>query len=230
MKFIIISAALVSSASAAVVVDYAYNNPSAVNDSPTATSQQFRYDAFVTLGPGDSWDSLATLGGWSYVDLDPTKNQNRGWGHAATWFLLELTDPGEFSVSMDWLAPASGPLGPEGRPGFTIYSGESVHHNTDNLHTFSNNGNDLTALNSGWDKNTTPLAFAGTAVNLTGASVSDSFMLPAGRYTIVLGNAHDSTTAYVDRDFNFTFAAVPEPSSALLMTAGCLVLVGRRRR
>ncbi|MFC7336927.1 PEP-CTERM sorting domain-containing protein [Haloferula chungangensis] len=227
MKSFIISAALISTASAVVTVDTNYSNPSAVNGSNDST--QFGYEAFVSMGAGDSWDSVATVGGWSYADLNPAANPNKGWGHAATWFLVELTETTSFSISMDWLPPASG-ASEEGRPGFSIYAGESIVHEPGQLHGFSNNGNDLSLLNSGWDLNTPSLVFAGNAENFTGDSVTGTFTLDAGRYTIALGNADDSTTSRVDQNYNFTFSTVPEPSSAILMASGCLALISRRRR
>lgn len=217
MKFIITTAALAATASAAVIDD-SYSNPSA----PT----QFGYEVFVTLDAVDSWSSITSVGGWSYMDLQAGANPNRGWGHAATWYLVELTADTTFNITMAWNDSQGGQ---EGRPGFTIYDGESLLHDTSQLHTYSNNGIDMVALNSPWDSNSPALGFVGNGVNLSGDEVSGSFSLSAGRYTIALGNAHDSSTSAVGREYNLTFATVPEPTAALLSLLGALPLLRRRR-
>lgn len=215
MKSLLLPALIVSQATAAVV-DTSYDNPSA--------NTSFGYEAFVTLSGNDSWTYQTTVGGWSHLDLQTSGDRNAGWGHASSWYLVELTVPTTFTVGMT--TTTNGAL-----PGLTIYTGESLNHDVSQRHTYSNNGNDLAALNSGWDLNATPLSVAGYAENLTGNSLSQSFSLDAGRYTIALGNAADSSDQgrLMSVDYDFSFTTVPEPSTAVLAGLASLVLLRRRR-
>lgn len=218
MKSLILPALFLSHATAAVV-DTNYDNP--------AASSSFGYDndTFVTLTGTDSWSSATTVGGWSYVDLQTDSNPNSGWGHASSWFLVELAAPSMFHVTMTGAIP-------EARPGVTIYTGESLAHDPSARHSYSNNGLEMGSLNGAWDLNSPALGFAGNDENLAGDTLSQSFTLDAGRYTIALGNAADSSDANrpvsVDYDFSFT-TSVPEPSTALLASLASLALLRRRR-
>ncbi|MGB6221137.1 PEP-CTERM sorting domain-containing protein [Haloferula sp.] len=227
MKSIPILTALAVTAQAAVV-DTNYTNPG-----PDGAA--FPYEAFVTMSANDSWSSVTTVGGWSYVDLASGANPNRGWGHATSWYLLQLDNDSIITLSMNGTSA-------DARPGFVIFSGESINDDPAALHTFSNNGLDWVMLNDSWDDNGAlkaaangdntndpGLGFAGNAVSLSANSVTDSFSLPAGRYTIGLGNAADSGSSPTGQDMNFDFATIPEPSAAALLALGLGLSLRRRR-
>ena len=230
MKVILPLVALTSTASAAIVTD-SYSNPAAVDG-------QFGYESFITFSRIDSWSSVTSVGGWSYADLGAGKNPNRGWGHASSWFLIALTQDTTLNISMTAQVPDSATV----NPGFTIYLGESIIHDTASLHTYSNNGLDLFALNDPWDDNgaikAVPdgintndpgLGFAGNALSMSGTTASGSFELAAGRYTIAFGNAADSTQSPVGVTYDLNLSTIPEPTSTLLLALGSLGMLRRRR-
>lgn len=232
--FIIPILSIIHSASAATVVT-PYSNPG-------TDGTPFPYEALATLSAHDSWSTITGVGGWSYVDLDPTKNPNRGWGHASTWYLVEITEATRFELTVRFnptetmssygITEAAAAF--SAHPGFVIYAGESVEDRPANLHTYSNNGDDLVPLNDSWDDNA-----AGGAAGLThvthaystvGLAVTGSVDLLPGRYTIAIGNGADSSTHPSGKIYDVTFTSVPEPSATGLGALGGLALLRRRRR
>ena len=230
MKNIIVSAALITSATAAVVNE-SYSNPG-------TDGVAFAYRAHITFDQFDSWSSSTSVGGWSHADLATTANPNRGWGHAAGWYLIEIEEESNFILSLTGANSTA-------RPGFVIFAGESIEDDPSQAHTYSNNGLDM-FLNDRWDDNGAPkaggapvdqpwntndpaLTYVGSGINLSSNSLSNSVTLAPGRYTLAIGNAADSATANVSETYSFTFTTVPEPSSTLLIALGGLALMRRRR-
>lgn len=212
------AAALTSSASAAV-----YSTPYS-NVGPD--NEAFPYEGKLTLSGTDSYNTSGAPGAWSYRDLKPTANPNRGWGHTSMWFLIEITQATSLTLGMSSANSLA-------QPGFALYTGESVNDAPADLHTYSNNGSDLSLLNSPWDKNgpggSPGLTFTGFAFNGVANSLSGTFALAPGLYTVAFGNAADSNAAPAAIEYAISFSTVPEPSAALLgVLAGLLTL--RRRR
>ena len=230
MKNIFVSAALITSAPAAVVNE-TYSNPG-------TDGAAFAYRALVTLDQVDSWSSTTSVGGWSHADLAATANPNRGWGHAAGWYLIEIEEASSFIISL-----TGTDLG--ARPGFVIFAGESIEDDPTQAHTYSNNGLDMflndrwddngaakaggASVDQPWNTNDPALTYVGSGINLSSNSLSNSVTLAPGRYTLAIGNAADSATANVSETYSFTFTTVPEPSSTLLIALGGLALMRRRR-
>lgn len=213
--------ASITSGHAALSVTPGYTNPG-------PDGNPFIYDAKGTFNDNSyaSWNVTTTVGGWSYVDLDPTKNQNRGWGHTSAWYLVEIQQATLFQMSMTSADVSA-------RPGFVIYLGESVNDVPANAHTYSNNGNDLVLLNDGWDNNgpanAPGLSYVTSGFNASGNTLNGSVYLTPGLYTIAVGNGADSTLAPADKSFDVAMA-VPEPSSLAISLAGGLLVFMRRRR
>lgn len=210
-----------SAAHAALTVTPAYENAG-------PDGNPFLYEAKGSFSDSSytEWNLTASVGGWSYVDLKPTANPNRGWGHTSAWYLIEIQQATQFTLSLssaDSLA----------RPGFVLYLGESVNDVPASAHTYSNNGNDLVLLNDGWDNNgaggAPGLSYVKHGYNATGNTLQDSVFLNPGLYTVAIGNGADSTTAPTAKSFAVTFA-VPEPSSLLISLSGGLLACLRRRR
>ena len=214
-----LAAALAGSASAAV-----YSSP---YSNPGTDGEAFVYDGKLTLSGTDAYTTSATPGAWSYRDLKATANPNRGWGHTSFWMLVEITAPTSLTFGMT--SPNA-----LAQPGFSIYSGESVNDSPADVHTYSNNGNDLTLLNSPWDKNgpggSTGLTFTGYAFNGVTNSLTGTFALAPGLYTVAFGNAADSNAAPAAIEYGISFSTVPEPSAALLGALAGLLTLNRRRR
>jgi hypothetical protein len=233
-------AALVLTATthAAVTFNDSYSNPG-------TDGNDFLYLGKLTASDNSisSYNTTLTTGGWSFADLrgtshtmfgSPISGTSQGWGHASRWFLLEITQATQFTLSMTpWNDP--GTLGNEAtdaRPGFVIFAGESVEDVPSNAHTYNNDGTNM-ALNDGWDKNgpggTRGLTYVTNGYNAAGGSLTSGAFLSPGLYTIALGNIGDSLLATGNKGFDVTFA-VPEPSSAILALSGSLIAFRRRRR
>lgn len=212
----LVSLAALASPTAAVTVIDPYDNSTDGGVTDTA----FPYLAKATFSANDSYTTSVIPGAWSFSDLDPAKNQDRGWGHATRWFLIELTEDTAFSITMTTNEAAA-------QPGFVIYAGESLDDSPDDLHTFSNNGSSL-ALNDPWNT-TGDLSYRDNAFAGNTTSLSKTFNLEAGLYTVGFGNAADSTTSPQAIAYNISLTAVPEPSSFLLISASSLLILRRRR-
>lgn len=222
LPLLLLAAVLMAHANAATVVTN-YENPG-------TDGEPFLYLDKITFSTTDSWSDSGDVGGWSFRDTRITANQSRGWGHFATWYLVELTGTTQLSISMSSSDPAAW-------AGFAIYAGESVEDNPGMAHTFSNNGLEIAALNGGWDKNgpggTTGLAYLGNSHSTPTQSgtASGTWTLGPGLYTIAFGNAADSTALPPDVTYSFNIStAVPETSTALLSTLAVGFLGLRRRR
>lgn len=214
MKTSIVALVATSAAASAATIVSPYENPG-------TDGVAFPYEVHVTFSEIDSWSISTSVGGWSYVDLDPVKNQNRGWGHASSWYLVEIAEATRFQLTLDSSDSTS-------RPGFVLYAGESIEDAPGLLHTYSNNGNDM-VLNDPWDNNASPLTYVTHAFNPAGPSVSGWVDLAPGRYTLAVGNGADSTTNPGGRTLDLAFTTVPEPSVTLLGALGSLVALRRRR-
>ncbi|MCW1886118.1 PEP-CTERM sorting domain-containing protein [Luteolibacter flavescens] len=219
---LIAAAALMANAGAATVIPN-YENPGPDGD-------PFLYLDKVTMSSTDSWTDSETVGAWSFRDLRTTVNPNRGWGHFATWYLIELTSAVQVTISMSSSDPAAW-------AGFAIYAGESVNDDPGMAHSFSNNGLEIAALNGGWDKNgpdgTTGLTYVGNGHSTTTQSgtATGTWTLGPGLYSVVFGNAADSSDLPPDIDYDFSIVTtIPEPSTALLAALASGLLVLRRRR
>lgn len=229
---------LAATSQAAISISSPYSNPG-------TDGNAFLYLGKLTASDNSysTYNTTITAGGWSFADLrgtshtmfgSPLSGTSQGWGHASRWYLMEITQATQFTLSMTpWDNP--GTLANEStdaRPGFVIFAGESVEDNPGNAHTYNNDGTNM-ALNDGWDFNgpggTRGLTYVTNGYNASGGSLSSSVFLNPGLYTIALGNIGDSTLATGSKGFDVTFA-VPEPSSALLSAAGALLAFRRRRR
>ena len=221
-NFILLAAAavLVGSSQAATVVAPYDNSTGPADDA-------FLYGSKITFTTTDSYATSASPGAWSYRDLKPAADPNKGWGHTSAWYLVELGTDAYFSVTL-----TSADV--NAQPGFVIYKGESLIDTPGSAHTYSNNGNDIATLNSPWDQNgaggAPGLVYQGSAFVGSTASLSGSYFLPAGLYTVAVGNAANSLSAPPAVTYGVAFATVPEPSTSLLGVLGLVGGLRRRRR
>lgn len=230
--------ALTASGHAAITFDATYTNPG-----PDGNDFLYLGKLTATGTTYSTYNTTITPGGWSFADLrgsshtmfgSPISGSSQGWGHASRWFLLEITQATQFTLSMTpWDNPATpGNEATDARPGFVIFAGESVNDDPSEAHTYNNDGTNM-ALNDGWDKNgpgdTRGLTYVTNGYNASGGSLSSGVFLNPGLYTMALGNIGDSTLATGGKGFDVTFA-IPEPSSAILALGGGLLAFRRRRR
>lgn len=208
-------------------VDSAGPNPTTVNDGTPGTAR-FGYAASVTFTNGNfaSWNTNISPGGWSFADIRNDhyftgNNGNTGWGHASRWYLLEITEATDFRIDMTSAIA-------DARPGFVIYTGESLQHTFGEAHQYSNNGVEM-FRNDGWDQNTPKLGYLTNGFNASGNSLSQTMNLQPGLYTLVFGNIGSSTMTTGAKTYSLTMT-VPEPSATMLSMAGVLGLFLRRRR
>jgi hypothetical protein len=173
-----------------------------------------------------------TYAGWSFSDLRGNHNffgtaigTDQGWGHTCGWYLVEIQQATQFTLSMTSTSV-------DARPAFVIYAGESVNDNPNEAHQFSNNGANM-ALNSGWDLNgpggSRGLTFVTNGTNPTGSNLTGSVFLNPGLYTVAVGNIGNSSLATGSKTYDVTMA-VPEPSALLVSLTGGLLAFIRRRR
>ena len=196
---------------------------------PSEWAGGITYDYRVNLGMGSSYSVSAPVGAWSWAqDNYPA---NTGWTHTSTWYAVTLTEAATLTLSIVrdanvvWI-DASNPSGIAGtanmNPAFSIYGG--LDNDGSESHQYLNNG-PIT-----WAED---ISYIGNAPNGTEPSISKSFSLPAGQYTIVIGSNSLSDDA-IRQGYAATFstsAPVPEPSSALLaIIGGAGMLLNRRRR
>lgn len=200
----------------------------------------------ATLGQTDTITTPNTsglsLGAWSWEDqgLFTTGEDTRGWTHTSHWVAVELAQASLFTLTLtaNSLIPTATGFLPSDQffPSFSLYSGwdndsmpdavatllgESL--GADDSHTYYNRGN------IDWAED---LTFIGLRENTTLDTVSATWTLPAGKYSIVMGSNAPSEQSPPRQGYtaSFTTTAVPEPSSILLTSAALGGLILRRRR
>lgn len=201
------------------------------------------YEWKVVMGDNDSATYSGSVGSMSWAHpANPADTP--GWTHTSDWTALDLTGvsgPTVLTLQLD--RGATGSL----FPAFSLYSGwETVVHDG-NLHEFNNTGNlDWKDRSSDppiqMPSNLTYLdhtANAGGRLGLeigTGAtSVSDSWVLAPGLYTLVYGG-NPGWVPPLGQTGNHTFSAtlttapVPLPAAVYLFGSGLLGLAGLARR
>ena len=219
--------ASLSAAQAAVSITNGYENPG-------TDGLPFLYEAKGSYSDNTyaTWNTTSSVGGWSFGDLRGNHNffgnsigTDQGWGHTSAWYLIEIQQATQFTLSMTSSSV-------EARPGFVIYAGESVNDNPNEAHQYSNDGVNI-ALNAGWDLNgpggSRGLTFVTHGTNPTGSDLTGSVFLNPGLYTIAVGNIGNSGLATGAKTYDVVMA-VPEPSAVLVSAMGGLLAFTRRRR
>ncbi len=191
------------------------------------------YSYQVQLGATDSGSFTSHAGAWSWEDNSLFNASNGeppvGWTHTSNWVALTLSEPTTLTVRLERQEGVSWPgAGLPDRtastasmfPSFTLWA--SWDNDDTDFHTYNNRGN------VDWAED---LSYITHVDNSTETSVERSLTLPAGQYSLALGsNAPATDTNRQGYLATFSTAAVPEPSTYLLMGLGlALVFLSRKQ-
>lgn len=205
------------------------------------------YYGYATIGDSDSGTFKSHVGAWSWEDQGIAPGGGEGWTHTSNWVALDVTSTTTLSLLMqrDTTVPyfGSGNVGGFAAvdhmfPSFTIFQGWDndlmpsavatfLGYDplfADDHHTYANNGTPI------WTEDLTYLDHTG---NSTLTSVTDSWALNPGHYTIVFGSDAPSISSPPRQGYSATFTTSPAPEpgrAAFLALAGLGVILRRRRR
>jgi len=199
----------------------------------------------ANLGPNESASVQGHVGAWSWEDqsLFGVGEDPVGWTHTSNWYAVTLEADSllTLTVARDSTVPiAGGGFRPVDHmyPSFTLWSGwdndavpdavalslgyTAVDLPIQDHHTYDNNGPVVWAEDIG---------YLDSLANTTLESLTRSWSLPAGQYSIVIGSNAPSETSPPRQGYlaTFTTAPVPEPAATLLSLAGLGLLCRRRR-
>jgi hypothetical protein len=184
----------------------------------------------------------ANVGAWSWEDqgLFEPGSPTRGWTHTSQWAAIELSQASTFTLMLaaNSLIPTATGFRPADQffPSFSLYSGWDNDAMPDaiaaaigeelgagNSHTYNNRGD------IDWAED---LTFIGMMENTTLDTVSATWVLPAGKYSIAMGSNAPSTLSPPRQGYaaTFTTAPIPEPSGLLLAATSLGGLILRRKR
>lgn len=188
------------------------------------------YAGYVTVGATDSGSISNHVGAWSWEDQGIAPGGGEGWTHTSNWIALDVTADTwlTLALSRDAGVPylGSGNVGGFAAidhmfPSFTIWR----NWDNDDLddHTYNNTG----AV--AWAED---LTYLDHTANSTLSSVSDSWFLTAGQYTIVMGSNSPSISNPPRQGYSASFSTspVPEPGRVTFLALAGLGLFARRRR
>jgi len=157
-----------------------------------------------------------------------TRNQLglKGWTHTSNWVALELLQPTKLTIQVDRQAgvpTATGVAGNDLYPAFSLYAG--WENQVDEDHQYNNTGN------TPWAPDIFYLAHI--ANDAAAPSVSGSFTLPTGLYSLAIGGNPPDPTQGGRQGYTATLTAeaVPEPTTVSgFLLAGIGITLSKMRR
>lgn len=200
----------------------------------------------ASLGANETASQQSHVGAWSWEDqsLFGVGEDPVGWTHTSNWYSLTLAADSLFTLTVQ--RDATVPIAEGGfRPVDAMYPSFSIWSGLDNdavpdavalslgyaaldlpiqdHHTYDNNGPVI------WAEDITYLDSLG---NSTLESVSSTWNLPAGQYSVVIGSNAPSELSPPRQGYlaTFTTSPVPEPATTGLAALAGLSLILRRRR
>ncbi len=207
----------------------------------TVSSSGIAYHWGVALGGNDTANISGAVGQWSWQDPDigATETNPVGWGHSTQWTAVTLSNASVLQLNVfrnpNVSNPAGGMFGVSNFfPSFTLWQ----NHDTDpapvtfagepgligNWHEFPNNAN------VEWAEDLFYLDRLGN--NGSEQTVSKSWTLPAGNYTVVIGGLAPSAIGAARQGYGATFttSSVPEPGSLAFLFLTSIAALRRRGR
>ena len=165
------------------------------------------------------------VGAWSW-DEDGFPATAKGWTHTSAWVKLDLSEPVNLTLTLESLAGVPWPSAEEPArlagtnlfPSFTLYRGwdtdAGVLTNADGTtldqdHTYNNRGD------IAWAEDVTYLDHVDNAVE---HSITRTWTLPAGHYTVALGGNSPATVAEGRQGYRAVFGTTP-PSAPVTNAA-----------
>lgn len=167
------------------------------------------YQHQVTLGTGDSGSFSSHVGAWSWEDssLFGPGEPPVGWTHTSNWVALKIQKDTVLTVRMlrDATVPWPSTEEPDRKadissmyPSLTLYRGWD--NDGDDFHSYNNRGN------VAWAED---LQYVDHVDNSTQESITRSWILPAGEYTIALGSNAPATNL-ARQGFRMEFETHPQ--------------------
>ncbi len=200
-------------------------------DTGDPAARGIAYAWTVNMG---GWDTTAgstpaiagTLGSLSWNDpINAGDPIGTGWTHTSRWTALTLTEAADLTIT---LAANSSSL----VPAFSLYSGQQQTDGGINggYHVYNNSGTfDWSTIDPGYGPTT--MSYVGNASAAgTDSSISKTFSLGPGQYSIVFGGNPPAGTPGSSVAYQATLTTVPVPAAVWLFGSGLAGLVGLARR
>ncbi|MBL9114827.1 MAG: hypothetical protein JNJ83_07435 [Verrucomicrobiaceae bacterium] len=176
------------------------------------------YAFSVVADANDTGTFKSHVGAWSWSDTNPgfPADGSEGWTHTSNWVALQLTEPTTISVTMarDATVPFAGTGNVGGFaavdhmfPSFTLYRGWD--NDGGDHHTYPNRAN------VPWAED---ISYMDHFANTTALSITRSWTLPAGNYTLALGSNSPSATNPPRQGYSFTYTTSAPVFTAPLIT------------
>jgi hypothetical protein len=182
------------------------------------------------LGAADNSGAMVRhVGALSFNDpINAGDPDGTGWTHTSDWVAFELLTPASVSIQLDrtpGVPNGTDVAGDQLYPAFALYSGWD--NDDGDHHVYNNSGN------FGWAED---LNYIGNEPNAGGAtSVTKSFDLVAGLYSIALGGNPPGSIGSGRQGYTATITTQPVPEPSALVLGGLSVIAllaarGVRRR
>ncbi|MCB1076294.1 MAG: hypothetical protein KDM64_00585 [Verrucomicrobiae bacterium] len=210
---------------------FTYSTQPEIEADPVATPGGVGYFRTLSVADGDSGSFASHVGAWSWEDnaLFAPGEQPVGWTHTSNWLALNVEEDAFFTVTMERDADVPWPSGadPDRKadtssmfPSLTIYR----HWDNDggDHHTYNNQGN------VAWAED---LRYLDHVDNATRESITRTWRLPKGQYSMALGSNAPATNplrqgyrlSYSAAAFAPIFTGDPAPGG---ISYGRIVTVG----